>query len=111
MPRAYSSCKCSFRYQTNDQCLIIYLLWLVEKRLILFDFKLFVQFFFVLQCVIERYTADLERPIDPMSEAFVTVGASAALFCAIQAVVDKGDEVILFEPAFDIYEPQVSCSC
>ncbi len=58
----------------------------------------------------ERYTKALERPIDPTSEVLVTVGASAALCCAIQAVVDNGDEVILFEPAFDMYEPQVTNS-
>ncbi len=42
-----------------------------------------------------------------MSEVMVTVGASEALFCAIQAVLGDGNEVILLEPAFDIYEPQV----
>eukprot|EP01084_Bolivina_argentea_P236247 397280_1 len=56
----------------------------------------------------KRYTKDLERRIDSMSEVLVTVGASAALCCALQAVVDNGDEVILFEPAFDIYEPQTN---
>jgi methionine aminotransferase len=37
----------------------------------------------------------------------VTSGATEALFCAIQAVVRPGDEVILLDPAYDSYEPAV----
>lgn len=44
---------------------------------------------------------------DPMSEITVTSGATEALFAAIAAVVSKGDEVIIFEPAFDSYVPAV----
>ncbi|MCF8237715.1 MAG: aminotransferase class I/II-fold pyridoxal phosphate-dependent enzyme [Saprospiraceae bacterium] len=46
------------------------------------------------------------RP-DPGSEVTVTAGATQALFCAIQAVVHPGDEVILLEPAYDCYLPAV----
>ncbi len=42
-----------------------------------------------------------------MSEVVVTVGASEALYCAIHAVIGNGDEIILLEPSFDMYEPQV----
>ena len=41
------------------------------------------------------------------SEVTVTSGATEALFCAISAVVRPGDEVILFDPAYDSYEPVV----
>ncbi len=44
---------------------------------------------------------------DPGSEITVTAGATQALFCAIQAVVHPGDEVILLEPAYDSYLPTV----
>ena len=37
----------------------------------------------------------------------VTSGGTEALFCAVQAVVRAGDEVILLEPAYDSYEPAV----
>lgn len=44
---------------------------------------------------------------DPNSEVTVTSGATEALFCAISAFVNKGDEVIVFKPAYDTYEPTV----
>ncbi len=45
------------------------------------------------------------RRADPESEVTVTSGATAALFCAIQAFIHPGDEVIVFDPAYDSYEP------
>ncbi|AVR44974.1 methionine aminotransferase [Christiangramia fulva] len=44
---------------------------------------------------------------DPVSEVTVTSGATEALFCAISAFVEKGDEVIVFKPAYDTYEPTI----
>lgn len=44
---------------------------------------------------------------DPETEVTVTSGATEALFDAIQAVVTQGDEVIVFDPAYDSYEPAV----
>ena len=44
---------------------------------------------------------------DPLSEITVTSGATEALFSAIAAVVHKGDEVIVLEPAFDSYVPAI----
>ena len=38
----------------------------------------------------------------------VTSGATEALFVAIQAIVCPGDEVIIFDPAYDSYEPAVN---
>lgn len=45
--------------------------------------------------------------IDPETELTITSGATEALFCAIAAVVRPGDEVIVFDPAYDSYEPVV----
>ena len=45
--------------------------------------------------------------IDPDSQIAVTPGATEALFCAVSAVVHPGDEVIVFDPAYDCYEPDV----
>src|SRR5438874_11032032 len=47
------------------------------------------------------------RAIDPESEITVTLGATEAIFSAIQAAVGAGDEVIAFDPAYDSYEPAV----
>lgn len=43
----------------------------------------------------------------PESEITVTAGGTQAIFTAIAALVKKGDEVIIFEPAYDCYEPTV----
>ncbi len=44
---------------------------------------------------------------DPSGEITVTCGGTEALYDAIQAVVRGGDEVIIFDPAYDAYEPAV----
>jgi len=44
---------------------------------------------------------------DPATEITVTSGATEALFAAITAVVQPGDEVIVFEPAYDSYVPAI----
>ena len=44
---------------------------------------------------------------DPVSDITITTGASEAIFCTIMALVNPGDEVIVFEPFFDIYIPAI----
>lgn len=44
---------------------------------------------------------------DPETEITVTSGATEAIFSAITCVVNKEDEVVLFEPAYDAYAPAV----
>ncbi|QHV94397.1 methionine aminotransferase [Spirosoma endbachense] len=44
---------------------------------------------------------------DPDTEVTVTSGATEALFAAITAVIRPGDEVIVFEPAYDSYVPAI----
>lgn len=41
------------------------------------------------------------------TEITVTSGATEAIFNAVQATVTKGDEVIIFDPAYDSYEPAI----
>ena len=61
-----------------------------------------------LRAAIARKVADLYgNPVDADQEVTVTSGATEALFCAIAAVVNPGDEVIVFDPAYDSYEPVV----
>lgn len=45
--------------------------------------------------------------LDPAKEITITSGGTQALFAAITALVHPGDEVILFEPAYDSYAPAV----
>ena len=44
---------------------------------------------------------------DPDTQVTVTSGATEALASAILALVEPGDEVILFQPAYDAYAPLV----
>ncbi len=46
--------------------------------------------------------------IDADTEVTVCTGATEGLFSVIQAVVRRGDEAIVFDPAYDSYEPAVS---
>jgi aspartate/methionine/tyrosine aminotransferase len=47
------------------------------------------------------------RAIDPQYEVTITSGATEALFGAMMALADLGDEVIIFEPFYDAYAPDV----
>jgi methionine aminotransferase len=45
--------------------------------------------------------------VDPHGEVTVTLGATEAIYSAIQAVLGTGEEAIAFDPAYDSYEPAV----
>jgi methionine transaminase len=59
----------------------------------------------------EQISAKLQtsygRRFDPHTEITVTCGGTEALYDAIQGVVGPGDEAIIFDPAYDAYEPAV----
>src|SRR5271168_4963263 len=57
--------------------------------------------------IANKLNACYQRRFDPGDEITVTCGATEALYNAIQAVVGPGDEVIIFDPAYDAYEPAV----
>lgn len=48
-----------------------------------------------------------KREVDPETEITITSGATEALYASITAVVSPGDEVIMFDPAYDSYEPAI----
>jgi len=60
--------------------------------------------------IAEKVEALYGHRYDPETEITVSHGATEALFAAITAVVRQGDEVILFEPAYDSYEPAITLS-
>ncbi len=43
----------------------------------------------------------------PDDEITVTAGATYAIYTCIAAFINKGDEVIIFEPAYDCYSPAI----
>ena len=45
--------------------------------------------------------------LDPETEVMVTSGATEALAGALMALIEPGDEVVLFEPMYDAYLPLV----
>lgn len=47
------------------------------------------------------------RQVSADAEVTITPGATQAIFCAIHAVIRPGDEVIVFDPCYDSYEPAV----
>jgi methionine aminotransferase len=47
------------------------------------------------------------RYYDPETEITITAGGTQALHSAITTIVSEGDEVIIFEPAYDSYAPVV----
>ena len=44
-------------------------------------------------------------PVDRDSEVTIVSGATEAIFAAIHCCVSPGDEVILFDPSYDAYDP------
>ena len=50
------------------------------------------------------------RRYDPVTEITVTTGSTEGLFATITALVHPGDEVLLFQPAYDSYTPAVALS-
>lgn len=47
------------------------------------------------------------RVVDYENEITITSGATEAIFAAVTAVVSSGDEVIIFDPCYDSYEPAI----
>jgi kynurenine--oxoglutarate transaminase/cysteine-S-conjugate beta-lyase/glutamine--phenylpyruvate transaminase len=52
------------------------------------------------------YTEKLGHKVNPLTDVVVTVGSTQALFSLMQGMLQEGDEVIAFEPSFDIYVAQ-----
>ena len=47
------------------------------------------------------------RNVDPDTEITITSGATESIFSVISAFVGRGDEVIMFDPSYDSYDPSV----
>lgn len=57
----------------------------------------------IAEVVVKTYS----RPTDFETEITVTAGGTEALFSTISALVRQGDEVIVFDPAYDSYDPAI----
>jgi methionine aminotransferase len=47
------------------------------------------------------------RNINLATELLVTAGATQGIFTAVQALINRGDEVIIIDPAYDCYDPAI----
>jgi aspartate aminotransferase len=59
------------------------------------------------EAISEKLRRDNSIAADPRDEIIVTPGGKHALFCAITALVDRGDEVVILDPSWVSYEPIV----
>ncbi len=59
------------------------------------------------QAIAKKVAQHYDCTIDSEKEITITLGATEAIFDAIQCVLNKGDEAIIFDPAYDLYEPAI----
>jgi N-succinyldiaminopimelate aminotransferase len=59
------------------------------------------------EAVAEHQAARYGQSWDPGTEVTVTCGATEAIWTVLQALVEPGEEVVLFEPYYDQYPPAV----
>ena len=52
-----------------------------------------------------KYQDWYNLPVDPMTQVTVTCGATEAMAASLLAVVNPGDEVVVFEPFYENYGP------
>src|SRR5579863_3084260 len=57
--------------------------------------------------IAEHYRRFQQLKFDPETEIMVTSGATEAIAGALLAIIEPGDEVILFQPMYDAYLPLV----
>ena len=60
------------------------------------------------EAVAATWSAQGRGAIDPNREVTVASGATEVLFGAVQALLNPGDEAIVFEPFYDAYVPHVT---
>jgi methionine aminotransferase len=57
--------------------------------------------------IVAKIAAAGGRQVDPETELTVTCGGTESIYSAIQAVVGAGHEAIVFDPAYDAYDPAI----
>lgn len=59
------------------------------------------------EAVAEKVATLYQRRYDPATEVTITAGATQAIQTALTAIIHPGDEVIIFEPVYDSYDPVI----
>ena len=60
--------------------------------------------------IAEKVKKLYDTDVHPADEITITPGGTYALYTALMAILQPGDEVIVFEPAYDCYIPQIELS-
>jgi len=60
------------------------------------------------EAIADKFENLYGKKYDPDTEITVTAGATQAIFTALAATINVGDEVIIFTPAYDCYEPAIT---
>ena len=58
------------------------------------------------RAIADRMSAASGLEVDPETEVIVTIGGVEALYLAMQAILDPGDEVLIPDPGFMVYRSQ-----
>ncbi len=59
------------------------------------------------EAIAEKVEFLYQTPVNPDTDITVTPGGTYAIYSALTAILHPGDEVILFEPAYDSYIPNI----
>ena len=59
------------------------------------------------EAIAQKFDSLYQATYDPESEITISSGATQAIFSIIAAFVKKDDEVLVFKPAYDCYEPAI----
>lgn len=59
------------------------------------------------ECIAQIISTCYNQNYNPDNEITITAGATQAIYTAIAAFINAGDEVIVFEPAYDCYIPSI----
>ncbi len=59
------------------------------------------------EAIAEKLLRENKIEVDPATEIIVTPGGKHAVFCSILALIEPGDGVMFFDPAWVSYEPMV----
>ncbi|HXR83788.1 MAG TPA: methionine aminotransferase [Hanamia sp.] len=59
------------------------------------------------EAIAEKVDFFYNAQVDPKAEITITPGGTYAIYTALTSVLNAGDEVIVFEPAYDSYAPNI----
>lgn len=59
------------------------------------------------ETIAEKISFLYNIPVDPAKEITITPGGTYAIYCSLTAILNQGDEVIVMQPNYDSYVPNI----